>query len=101
MRVSAKSEVTPPIGIAFEAEIVGFFTFPEGTESTRIEQLVRLNGCTVLYGVLRGLIANTTGSFPGGKFILPTFMMQDVVAEVEKKRIPKTAQDDNKAESKA
>jgi len=85
-RVSAKSTETPPVGLQFDTEIVGYFCFPKETASELIEQLVRINGCTILYGILRGQLAQTTGSFPGGKFNLPTFMMNDVVAEVEKRK---------------
>jgi hypothetical protein len=45
--------------------------------------LVRVNGVSILYGILRGIIANATGMFPNGKFLLPTVMPQDIVKKIE------------------
>jgi len=67
-------------------EVEGFFSFPEGLDDKQMGFLCRVNSMTILYGILRGEIANVTGSFPGGKFILPTVMMQDVVTEVEERK---------------
>jgi len=67
-------------------EIEGFFTFSEEVEDKKMGYLCRVNTLTILYGILRGEIANVTGSFRGGKFILPTVMMQDVVREVEERK---------------
>lgn len=69
-----------------EAEIVGFFTFPQDLEDKQIAYLCRVNTMTILYGVLRGEVANLTGSFVHGKFVLPTVMMQDIVTDIEEKK---------------
>lgn len=73
-------------GYSIEAEIVGFFDFPETMEEEKIQYLVRVNGGTILYGILRGQIALITGSFAGGKYTLPTVFMTDVVKQVEATR---------------
>lgn len=70
-------------GYAIEAEIVGFFEFAESTEEDKMQYLIRVNGGTILYGILRGEVAAFTGSFPGGKFVMPSVYMQEVVAQVE------------------
>ena len=70
-------------GYSIECEIVGFFDFPETMEEEKIQYLVRFNGGTILYGILRGQIALFTGSFPDGKYTLPAISMQDVVKQVE------------------
>ena len=67
-------------------EIEGYFKFSEDIEDEKMSYLCRVNTLTILYGILRGEIANIPGSFQGGKFILPTVMMQDVVDEVEKRK---------------
>lgn len=85
-RVTARSNEAQTVGLALDTEIVGFFTLPKDMDPDKREYQIRVNGCTLLYGILRGQLATVTGSFPGGKFILPTFMMQDVVADVEKRR---------------
>lgn len=77
-------EATCPYEIFTEIE--GFFKFPEDIEDKKMGYLCRVNTLTILYGILRGEIANVTGSFPGEKYILPTVMMQDVVNEVEERK---------------
>ena len=74
-------------GYEIESEIVGIFYFPEGFEEDDIQLIIRDNGCRILYGILRGEIASITGSFPHGKFILPTVNMRKIVIDVEKNRI--------------
>lgn len=83
-RVGAKSDTPEPVGYHLDSEIVGFFRFPEATEQDRMDFLIRLNGCTILYGILRGQIANLTGVFPHRKLVLPTFMMKEVIDGIEK-----------------
>jgi hypothetical protein len=50
-----------------------------------MQYLIRVNGGTILYGILRGEIAAFTGSFPGGKFNLPTVNMMEIVKDCEEK----------------
>ena len=66
-----------------KAEIEGYFTFSDELSDKQMGYLTRVNAATILYGILRGEVANVTGSFPSGKFLLPTVMMQDVVEEIE------------------
>lgn len=74
------------IGYIIEAEIVGFFDFPETMSEEQVQYLIRVNGGTILYGILRGQISLFTGSFPGGKFMLPAVYMPDVANEVEERK---------------
>jgi hypothetical protein len=71
-------------GYEIDSEIAGVFSFPDGVSEEEKQWLVRFNGCFILYGILRGEIASFTGSFPGGKFLLPTVDMEEVVRAVEK-----------------
>lgn len=89
LRFMTGSKKPEPVGYSVAAEIVGFFRFPEGTEQSKMDYLVRVNGCTILYGILRGQIANVTGNFPHKKLILPTIMMRDIVLDVEKAKAEK------------
>jgi preprotein translocase subunit SecB len=72
------------IGHAVKTEIIGFFSFNNADDKENLSLLVRLNGVSILYGLLRGMVANATGVFPAGKCILPTIMPRDVVESVEK-----------------
>lgn len=89
LRYEAVSNTPKPIGYAVQTEIVGLFRFAEGMPQEKMDFLVRLNGCTILYGILRGQIANLTGVFPQRKLVLPTFMMEEVVDGVEKSKAEK------------
>ncbi len=73
-------------GYSIESEIVGFFTFPESMPENDMQYLVRVNGCTILYGVLRGQLSAFTGVFPGGQFILPAVDMREVVQQIDLNR---------------
>jgi preprotein translocase subunit SecB len=83
-RFALSSQTPVPVGYALESEIVGYFSFPEGTSEENMQALIRYNGCTILYGILRGQIASIAGSFPHAKLILPTVMMEDVVNQIER-----------------
>jgi len=69
-----------------DSEIMGFFDFPETMDEKQIQALIRVNGGIILYGILRGEIAAFTGSFPGGKIVLPAVYMQDIVAGIEERK---------------
>lgn len=88
-RVGAKSMTPEPVGYDFDSEIVGFFRFPEGTDQKEMDFLIRMNGCSVLYGILRGQVANLTGVFPQRKLVLPTLMMKEIIQGIEKDKASK------------
>jgi preprotein translocase subunit SecB len=85
-RVGVKSKTPAPVDYSLDCEIVGFFRFPEDSTEESMQRLIRFNGCTILYGILRGQLANITGSFPRQKLILPTVMMEDVVNQIEQEK---------------
>ncbi len=71
-------------GWSIDMEIVGIFTFPSRTDSNAMEGIIRVNGCTILYGLLRGHLSSVTGAFPSGPYVLPTVDMFEVVKRIEK-----------------
>lgn len=75
--------VPDTFGWSIDVEIVGIFSFPEGTASNDMEGIVRVNGCTILYGLLRGQLSSVTGAFPSGPYVLPTVNMLEVVRRIE------------------
>jgi len=78
-------------GWIIDCEMHGDFSFPEDFEDRHIQVAIRVNGSSILYGILRGQIASATGSFPPGKFVLPAVDMQDIVKKREKAREKKQA----------
>ena len=89
-RVSALPQTPKPLGYAIDCEIAGFFHFPPDTPQETMDALIRFNGCTILYGIIRGQLAMITGSFPNRKFVLPTVMMEEVVNGIEKQKAAMT-----------
>ncbi len=73
-------------GWNIDVEIAGIFSFPDGSSSSDMEGIIRVNGCTILYGLLRGHLASVTGAFPSGPYVLPTVNMLEVVKRIEESR---------------
>ena len=73
-------------GWSIDVEIVGIFSFSPETSLNDMEGIVRVNGCTILYGLLRGHLASVTGAFPSGPYVLPTVNMLEVVKRIEESR---------------
>jgi hypothetical protein len=80
MHVNIVSEEKPPAGYEVHAGIRGQFRVPSCGDVEKQSYIATLNGLTILYGILRGHVAAVSGSFSAGKFLLPTVMMQDVIA---------------------
>jgi hypothetical protein len=78
--------VIPKTGYKIESAITGYFRVPNDIDENKKMFLVCYNGGIILIGTLRGIIANATGSFPDGNFILPTIDMMKVIEKVEKQR---------------
>lgn len=91
LHLSSVPQSPDPMGYQMDCEISGFFRFPEDSTESKRDYLIRVNGCTILYGILRGQFAGITGSFPNRPLLLPTVMMEDVVKEIENKRAASTA----------
>ncbi len=103
LTVNAKelNEESAPVGLTVESEIVGFFsldsTIPEGERQIR----ARVNGVSILYGILRGIVASSTGVFEGGKFSMPSINAMDVVNTIEKNRIERHKNKGSQPKTKA
>jgi hypothetical protein len=73
LTLAQKLGVNQNFPYAFSATIVGFFTceepLPAGISE---EQMVRVNGSSILYGITREVIRHLTSSGPWGELMLPT-----------------------------
>ncbi|MEX0829615.1 MAG: protein-export chaperone SecB [Nitrospirales bacterium] len=63
---------------AIKFKIIGFFTLSGNPSSDQKERMLNLNGGAMLYGILRGFVAQTTGSATFGKYILPAINFVDI-----------------------
>lgn len=70
-------------GMRIESQIDGFFQCPVEMPVPVRNGTIRVNGGTILYGLLRGQLAAISGSFPSGPYILPTVSMLDIVRRKE------------------
>lgn len=70
-------------GWKVDSQIDGYFLCPKESTIPEREGIIRINGGTILYGLLRGQLSAFTGSFPNGPFVLPTINMIDVVKAKE------------------
>lgn len=69
-------------------EIVGQFVVPEDLPAAEQEGFLRVNGLSILYSTLRGILGNITGSFPGERLCLPTILPFDIVKSIEIRKNP-------------
>lgn len=61
-----------------------FFTFKEACPAEDADHTLRLNGASILYGLLRAQVAQITAQSVNGQFLLPTVNFLEL-AETQKK----------------
>lgn len=62
--------------------VLGTFQIDSGGDETGgegLDYLAALNGATILYGIIRSEVANMTSNFPGGRHVLPTVYMNEIL----------------------
>lgn len=69
-------------------KIVGYFTIKDKLSDEVKERMLSLNGGTILYGIIRGIVAQTTGSGPFGKYIMPAINLVDIYEKRKKRTLP-------------
>ncbi len=80
------SEETPDkenYGYQIEAEIFGNLTLSAEIPEEKRALYIRQNGVSILLGLMRAQIGMNTGSFIGGKLVIPTLMPNEIVKEVQ------------------
>lgn len=93
-RVSLGVVFTPKEGEAcrfdvIRVELVGLFHLPDDFDEEMVQRLVPLNCLAILYGIARGVVAQSTGMMPGGAFMLPPVNFVEAVKQ-KKTKTPKT-----------
>ena len=63
-----------------QAEVTGTFSFAVDTPKKLLEQLVPANCLAILYGILRGIVIQSTSGCSGGCFILPSLSIHHLIA---------------------
>jgi preprotein translocase subunit SecB len=67
-------------------DIVGFFSFIEGTDEETMSKMIGLNCPAIIYGVARGIVAQATANFRHGKFVLPTVNFVEAMKKAQSKK---------------
>jgi preprotein translocase subunit SecB len=74
-------------GYKFEAVITGRYHI-ENAKTPELEaRLAVINGISLLYSTLRGLLGSVTGSFEFGKLVLPSINPLAIVEQAEKAKL--------------
>lgn len=71
----------------------GYFTFEREYSPNDMEHVLRLNGASILYGLMRGQIAQITAQSVHGQFLLPTlnFVEMEAQSSCAEARMPNRA----------
>lgn len=94
-KVTARFEVdwpeTAPSPFAtIKVHLGGIFTLPEETPLEETAKYVPLLCLTTLYGIARGVVAQSTGMCEGGSYLLPVVDMNKVLrSAIEEQQKPK------------
>ena len=62
-----------PIPYDVEVKARAEFQFPADAKVENIQHTLRLNGASILYGLMRGTVSQFTAQSVNGQFLLPTF----------------------------
>lgn len=81
-------------------KLSGFFSYADETDDDYIKKTIALNAPSILYGVARGIIAQVTGNYEYGKFILPAVNFIEILkrkSDTKKLKGKTTRKKENKA----
>jgi len=88
LRIQPESKTAPALAVErIEIHLTGFFSFAERASETLKKKVYPMAAVSMLLGVARGVIAQTTGLFPTGTFMLPPL---DVTRTAKRKRLTGT-----------
>lgn len=76
-----------PYSVAIKGR--GFFSFKNRTEKAEVDKFLRVNGAAILYGLLRGQVAQITAQSVHGQFLLPTVNFVEMQKQNAKEDPPK------------
>lgn len=68
-------------------KLTGLFRFLEETDENTIAKMIHLNGLSILYGVTRGIVAQTTSNCIHGKYMLPTINFIELIKRKSAKKV--------------
>ena len=71
-----------------EVEIIGYFNMPQDSDPNFVYQLVPLNCLAILYGIARGVVAQSTGLTRNGAFMLPAYNFVEHINKKHKSNAP-------------
>lgn len=84
---------------AMKFTIIGYFTLSGTLSSEEKDRMLNLNGGAMLYGILRGFVAQTTGSATFGKYIMPAINFVEIYEKSASQRVLKNEPESKKKPS--
>lgn len=90
----------PKEAFEIKTSITGYFECPEEWEEDVCTWRAAHNGCAILYGVLRGLVANITAQFPHGTYFLPSVNMNELIKEILASKAEQAYAEESKLKTK-
>ena len=73
--------------------IIGLFSFIDGVPKNIMDQMVRLNGTSILYGIARGTVSSVAAISQHGKYILQALNFVQMFKSIEEGQQAKVADD--------
>ena len=83
LNITTHSEQKPRAGYEAHVQIVGTFTVPEAWSREDRDWRVRIDGISRLYELTRRQLDLSSRTFPGGRLLLPSLDMEDIVRRYE------------------
>jgi preprotein translocase subunit SecB len=87
--VLGKAQVERGAPYRLRLKLSDVFSFRPNTPADRQERMITVNGPAILYGVARGIVAETTGAGRHGKYVLPSVdLLPMAMRRLERKETP-------------
>lgn len=80
IRLIPRDEAAKNTPYLVSSRVIGYFSGPK-QRGGNFDPAILLNALTVLYGALRGMVLQTSGSAAHGPIVLPTIAMYSAVSE--------------------
>jgi preprotein translocase subunit SecB len=84
VKFSEQTKEKTPLGYQVEANVIGILMVSKEVPVEKISHIVQLNGVNLLYGTMRGVIFNATGSFIVGPMMIKSLTAQEILGTLAK-----------------
>jgi len=82
--VAGPSAVARGLPYEYRLQMYGIFSFESGTADDTQERLVHVSGPAMLYGIARGVLAQSTALGPHGRYLLPSINFVNLLERAQR-----------------